>query len=156
MTKEEKNIKTHIDQLVTEKMRDKAGCDKTHDIHFQVFRLINGYREALDKIDNLEKERQDFLDSLQISTELLFDKSEIVDKLKKQLSSYKTEIEARGETITQLEKDKAELIDILLSECRYLDNLGGDLMTLGQELKFTQYAGIIESKTGKSIEELLK
>lgn len=50
-------IRIHVEMLVDERMRAHAYADVTHDLHFQVFRLITGYEEALNQLaeEQLEK-----------------------------------------------------------------------------------------------------
>ena len=46
------NVQVHFEMLCTERMRKHAFADKTHDLDFQVFRVLSGYEKAID-----EKER---------------------------------------------------------------------------------------------------
>jgi len=56
---EAKNIEVHIDMMVDDTMRAAAFCSVEHDLHFQVFRLIQGYREALEELAELKKTVKD-------------------------------------------------------------------------------------------------
>lgn len=49
-----------------------------------------------------------------------------------------------------------EMLKALINLVKQLDDLGGDGLTLENEMKFTHYAGIIERATGLPIEEVLK
>ena len=55
-----------------------------------------------------------------------------------------------------LENNFTEMLEALISLAKQLDDLGGDGLTLENEMKFTHYAGIIEHATGLPIEEVLK
>lgn len=58
------NIKIHVEMLVDDRMRTHAYASTTHDLDFQIFRIITGYDEALDKIDQLEKDKQELIDKI--------------------------------------------------------------------------------------------
>ena len=45
------NVQTHIEMLVTPEMRAHACADaNAHDLSFQIFRLLNGYDQALQEL----------------------------------------------------------------------------------------------------------
>lgn len=44
-------IAIHIEMLLDDEMRAHAYADKTHELEFQIFRVLGGYREALDAIN---------------------------------------------------------------------------------------------------------
>jgi hypothetical protein len=45
------NIQIHVEMLVTPEMRAHACADaNAHDLSFQIFRLLNGYDQALQKL----------------------------------------------------------------------------------------------------------
>lgn len=49
--KELENIKVHMDMLLTDDIcEDAVISKKDHDLHFQIFRLLTGYGELLEKI----------------------------------------------------------------------------------------------------------
>jgi Ni,Fe-hydrogenase III large subunit len=59
--KELESIKTHIDYLVNDKMRQHAKADRhSHSIDFQVYRLLVGYNEALESIDLVKEALKDW------------------------------------------------------------------------------------------------
>lgn len=47
------NIKVHFEMLCTDEIRADAYCDVTHDIDFQVFRVLGGYRKCLEENEKL-------------------------------------------------------------------------------------------------------
>ena len=47
------NVKTHVENLCTDRMRTHAGADVSHDLDVQVFRILGGYEEALKERDTL-------------------------------------------------------------------------------------------------------
>ena len=47
------NVKTHFENLCTDRMRAHAAADVSHDLDVQVFRILGGYQEALDERDAL-------------------------------------------------------------------------------------------------------
>lgn len=52
-----RNIKCHVDMTVTDRMRQHAYASVTeHPLDFQVFRLLTGYDEALEEIEELKAE----------------------------------------------------------------------------------------------------
>lgn len=47
------NVKTHFEELCTEEIRIHACADATHNLDFQIFRILSGYQSALDELSNL-------------------------------------------------------------------------------------------------------
>jgi hypothetical protein len=47
------NVKTHVENLCTDRMRSHAAADVSHDLDVQVFRVLGGYDKALDERDAL-------------------------------------------------------------------------------------------------------
>jgi hypothetical protein len=55
MNKQIENIRVHLAELLSDEISEHACIDrKEHSIDFQVFRLLTGYEEALQKIKILE------------------------------------------------------------------------------------------------------
>ena len=58
------NIKVHFDMLCTHELRQHGFVSPDHDIDFQVFRVLCGYRESMDRhaalVDAVKKERMCF------------------------------------------------------------------------------------------------
>jgi hypothetical protein len=53
-----KNIEIHFEHLCTEEMRQHGYISISHDIDFQVFRALCGYKEALDKLEGKENDQK--------------------------------------------------------------------------------------------------
>lgn len=49
------NIKTHMEMLLTDKMKSHGFISNEHDLHIQVFRVLSGYHDALEEIETLKK-----------------------------------------------------------------------------------------------------
>jgi hypothetical protein len=47
------DVKTDIEMMVTDDMRAYAYADITHDLSFQIFRLLSGYEKALEELKKL-------------------------------------------------------------------------------------------------------
>ena len=46
----QEQVAIHVEMLLDDEMRAHAYADKSHELEFQVFRVLGGYREALDEI----------------------------------------------------------------------------------------------------------
>lgn len=49
-----KSVEVHFDMLCTEQIRAHAYADVTHDLDFQIFRVLSGYGNALGEIVDLK------------------------------------------------------------------------------------------------------
>jgi hypothetical protein len=60
--KEAEDIAIHVEMLLTDEMRAHAYADaKAHDLPFQIFRVLGGYREALAQIATIKAQRDELL-----------------------------------------------------------------------------------------------
>ncbi len=49
------DIKIHVEMMVDDRMRAYACADANHhELSFQIFRLLSGYSDALDEIEDLK------------------------------------------------------------------------------------------------------
>ena len=55
----EHDIEIHVEMLVDEEMRAHAFADTSHDLAFQIFRLLGGYRRALEEAASLRQENKE-------------------------------------------------------------------------------------------------
>jgi hypothetical protein len=63
MKKELESIQIHMDMLLTDRICEHAVIStKDHDMPFQIFRLLSGYEEALEQIDQFTKEKKEFIE----------------------------------------------------------------------------------------------
>ena len=62
--------------------------------------------------------------------------------------------------LTEKENQYNELLEALITECIYMDTLGGDNLTLKQELQYTKWTDLIEkadpqNRSWEEIKELI-
>jgi uncharacterized protein YjaG (DUF416 family) len=60
------NLKTHMEMLLTDEMRSHRTVSEDYDLHFQVYRVLSGYHDALEEIKKLKKRVKE-LDSEKVS-----------------------------------------------------------------------------------------